>query len=258
VSGGGASAAAYLLGQSMVSSVQVTAHLVNEYADAAADAAVRNRTWFSGGSGVIAGGAVERSTALRAASISSLVAVGTVVAVAGRDPLAAAIGAGAFAVAWAYSIEPVRLLATGVGEVLTTVVVAAGVPLTGAAMANGAASDGVCWAIAVLVPVHLAMMLTFELPDLETDTVAGKRVLAVRLGAPTTRRAIAALMGLALVMIALSVAVGRLPVRAGWAATATLPALLTIRAITRERWMHATAGAVATLVVAALGLMAGL
>lgn len=258
VSAGGTTLAAYLLGQSMVSAIQVTAHLVNEYADADADAAVRNRTWFSGGSGVIAEGMVERSTACRAALLASTAAVVAIAVVAARDPVAGAIGAGAFAVAWAYSIEPVRLLDTGFGEVLTTLVVAGGVPITGAIIANGPVTNSVWWAVTVLVPIHLAMMLTFELPDLETDRAAGKRVLAVRLGASVTRRAIPALMGLALVMLALGIRIGPLPVRAVWATVASLPALLTARATTRMRWAQATAGAVATLVVAALGLIAGL
>lgn len=258
VAAGGAPMTTYLVGQSMVSAIQLTAHLVNEYADAEADAAVRNRTWFSGGSGVIADGAVERATALRAALVTSTLAVATITAVALREPVAGAIGAGAFAVAWAYSIEPVRLLDTGFGELLTTLVVAAGVPLTGAIVAGGPIEVALWWAIAVLTPIHLAMMLTFELPDLDSDRTTGKRVLAVRFGASATRLAVPALVASGMAVLGLGLGVGALRRPAAWAAVAFLPALLTAGAIARAGWRQATAGAVATLVAAALGLMAGL
>lgn len=255
---GGVSPTAYVLGQTMVSAIQLTAHVVNEYADAAADAAVRNRTWFSGGSGVIADGPVGRHTALRVAWVTSGVSLVAIGLVAARSPLAGAIGTAALAVAWAYSIDPIRLLGTGTGEVVTTLVVAAGVPLTGALADGGPVTGELWWAIGVLLPTHLGMMLGFELPDLESDRDAGKRVLAVRLGFSTTRRCVVTLFTAGGATLAAGVVAGSLPSGAGWAASAAAPAVMTAAGMARERWAVVTLGSVATLVVASVGLIGGL
>lgn len=64
----------YVLGQTMVTAGQVTAHYVNEYADVEADRGVEHRTWFSGGSGVLVEGRLVPAVALRAAIVTSGVA----------------------------------------------------------------------------------------------------------------------------------------------------------------------------------------
>lgn len=255
---GGISATAYVLGQAMVSAVQLTAHVVNEFADAASDAAVRNRTWFSGGSGAIADGSVTRSTALRTAWVTSSIAVVSIALVSIRSPGAGAIGAVALLVAWAYSVEPIRLLGTGLGEIITTLVVAAGVPLAGALTGGGRSTTELWWAIGVLIPLHLGMMLGFELPDVESDRSAGKRVLAVRLGTATTRRIIEALFASGGVVLGAGVIYGALPTSASWAGVAAAPALLTALGMARDRWGLVTLAAVATLVAAATGLTVAL
>ena len=255
---GGVSPTAYVLGQAMVSAIQLTAHVVNEYADAAADARVLNRTWFSGGSGAIADGSVDRHTALRVAWITSGVSLVAIGLVAARSPLAGAIGTAALAVAWAYSIDPIRLLATGTGEIATTLVVAAGVPLTGALADGGPVTGELWWAIGVLLPIHLGMMLGFEVPDLESDRDAGKRVLAVRLGFSATRRCIVTLFVAGGAILAAGLVTGTLPPGAAWAASAAAPAVMTTAGMARERWAVVTIGSVTTLVVATLGLIGGL
>lgn len=254
----GISATAYALGQAMVSAIQLTAHVVNEYADAAADAAVRNRTWFSGGSRAIADGSVTRSTALRTAWVTSSIAVASIALVSIGSPGAGAVGAVALLVAWGYSIEPIRLLGTGVGEIITTLVVAAGVPLAGALAGGGGATTELWWAIGILIPIHLGMMLGFELPDVESDRSAGKRVLAVRLGNAATRRLTAALFASGGVVLGAGLVLEALPTSASWAGVAAAPALLTAVGVARVRWGLVTFGAVATLVAAATGLTAAL
>ncbi len=59
----------FVLGQLLVTSVQLMVHYVNEYYDQDVDRAVTDRTWFSGGSGMLASGALSGSMALRAAQI---------------------------------------------------------------------------------------------------------------------------------------------------------------------------------------------
>jgi 1,4-dihydroxy-2-naphthoate octaprenyltransferase len=175
-----------------------------------------------------------------------------------RNPEAAAIGIAALVVAWLYSVEPIRLLATGVGELVTTLVVAMGVPIVGALANGGTVSENLRWAIVVLVPIHLAMMLCFELPDLESDGEAGKRVAAVRLGRDASGTLIAALFGFGGLVLATGVVLGPLPGLALVGLAAASPAAVSMWAIRRARWMALTLGAVATLVVAAAGLLVAL
>jgi 4-hydroxybenzoate polyprenyltransferase len=173
---------AYLIGQAMVSAAQVTAHYVNEYADVEADRLVVNRTFFSGGSGVFIEGQVSPHLALRYARISSALAMIMVVVVGVISLPAALLGLLALGVSWAYSMPPFRLLDTGWGELATSLVVTVLVPLIGSSITQSTPSSSLVWAMAVLFPVHLAMMLIFEIPDAETDRVAGKTVLLVRIG----------------------------------------------------------------------------
>lgn len=244
----------YVLGQAMVTSAQVTAHFVNEYADVEADRQVKNRTWFSGGSGVLTAGALSPQIALRAALITTAMACGLAIAVATRSLAAAALGAASLGVSWLYSLPPVRLLATGWGEVATSVVVAVFVPLIGVWTTGGTPTTGLWWSVAVLFAVHLGMMLAFELPDLDTDRAAGKTVLAVRLGRSAALSAMAGSWALAGTIIVLGVVVGDLA--AGWLVVppAVSAAAATWAAAARRN--HAlTSAAVATLVLTAVALI---
>ncbi|MEX1206993.1 MAG: prenyltransferase [Acidimicrobiia bacterium] len=255
---GSLDAGGYAIGQAMVTATQLTAHLVNESADARADALVRNRTWFSGGSGAIADGSVSPRTALVAALFTSAVAVGFIGLMYARNPQAASIGVAALLVAWLYSVEPIRLLATGIGEIVTTLVVAMGVPIVGALANGGSVAEPLRWAIVALLPIHLAMMLCFELPDLDTDREASKRVAAVRLGRQRTEALVGVLFGLGGGVLAVGIVTGHLPDLALAAFAAATPAAVAMWAMRRARWGALTLGAVATLVVAALGLLVAL
>lgn len=184
---------AYLVGQLAVTATQLTAHLVNEYADLEADRLISNRTLFSGGSGVLVAGAIEPVTALRAAWSSTTVAVVAAGILAVEHPVASLVVAGALMISWAYSMPPVRLTSTGWGELATSIVVTLAVPFTGASI-QGPIPPVLVWAMIGLLPIHIAMMLAFEIPDIESDRRAGKDVLAVRIGLTRTRRLIGALL----------------------------------------------------------------
>lgn len=166
----------------MVLAVQLTAHFVNEYFDRFSDAGVGRRTLFSGGSGMIPSGAVTATASQRAALLTSILAVGLVVVVSSWSAPASALGAGGLAVAWLYSAPPARLAASGWGELAVTVVVTVMVPLTAVVAQGDGPGGALLAAMGVLALIHFAMLLAFELPDLETDAAAGKRVLAVRWG----------------------------------------------------------------------------
>lgn len=249
------SIATYLLGQTLVTSAQITAHYVNEYADAEVDQMVANRTLFSGGSGVIPAGDLPASVALRAGLVASAIAIGSAIAVTLVSPAAAILGLGALLVSWLYSAPPARLLDTGWGELATSAVVTVVVPAIGV-LANGGTVDSRLVAVAaILFAIHMAMMLAFEFPDAKTDAAAGKRVLVVRLG---TAAGIRLMGGLYLAAAAGLVAFGGVVRRPAFMVSTALIAAglgsITVGATRKASHALATAAAVAALIVAAVAL----
>jgi 1,4-dihydroxy-2-naphthoate octaprenyltransferase len=241
----------YLVGQLAVSASQLTAHYVNEYADVEADALVTNRTWFSGGSGVLTRGSISPPIALRAAYVTSVVSLLAATGLGVTHPLAAFIVVGTLVISWAYSMPPIRLLNTGWGEMATTVVVTIAVPLVGALGQPGRVDPSLWWAIAALFFVHMAMILAFELPDLESDRLAGKRVLAVRLGRATTVRLIVGCYAIALAMVV--TAAFRESPRLAWMLIAAPPISVAIANSKRESYGVLTSAAVSAVGATAIG-----
>ena len=236
----------YWLGQLMVTASQITAHYANEYADVEHDRRVVNRTVFSGGSGVLVDGALEPTVALWAAAASTAVTVGAAGLMFGDSGWAAALGLGSLGVSWAYSMPPLRLLGRGVGELAASAVVAGAVPLIGSLAQDASPTPELWRAVAVLIPLHVAMMLAFELPDLMADAASGKRVLAVRIGRSRTAGLIGVLVGAAAVIAATT---------SPWLIPAAVPAGAMLSSLRAERWSLVTVSAVAMFVTAGLGLL---
>ena len=246
LSGGAITWWRYAIGQGMVTSAQITAHYVNEYADVVPDQAVQNRTWFSGGSGVLGGEGLNPAVALNAARWSTALTITMVVFVARTSVVAAALGLAAVTISWLYSLPPIRLLSTGWGEAITSSVVVGMVPIVGSLTQSGRIPGQLWIAIAALYPVHLAMMLAFELPDLSSDAAAGKRVLAARIGRRGTVAAIVSgyVAGGLVAIVGESVPLQLVVVAPLAAATVWLAPT--------ERYQLLTTTAVATFAVAAL------
>jgi len=248
--------AGYALGQLMVTAAQVTAHYLNEYADVEADRLITHRTLFSGGSGVLPRGELDTTVALRAAWISTGGTVAASVALATQSLPAASIAIPALAVAWLYSLPPARLVGSGWGELATSLLVAGAVPMVGLLSQGSPPTASLWWSMAILVPIHFAMMLVFELPDLETDAAAGKRVVAVRIGAALTTRLILVLQVSAVVVAAVGGWIEALSNDvAWWTAASIAPGVATVAAKDHVPSGLMTASAVATLVLAAVGLL---
>lgn len=246
--GGPISLGRYLIGQAMITAAQVTAHYVNEYADFEADRLVENRTFFSGGSGVLVAGHLARGVAWAAALTSTASALLLVGVLAFSSPLAASLGVIALAVSWAYSLPPIRLLGTGLGEVATSAVVVGVVPLIGLSVSGGQPITALWLLIAALFGAHMAMMLAFELPDLESDRSADKAVLAVRIGANSTLKIMAGSIGASALVVGIGIGLGALPTFLWWAvaSVATGGAIVIATAGTR-RYQISTITAVANL-----------
>jgi 1,4-dihydroxy-2-naphthoate octaprenyltransferase len=175
--------AAYAVAQLTISAFHLMTHYANDYFDREADA-LALRTPYSGGSGVLVEGALPAAVALRAAFVCAGIGLAgaAVLAANVRQPVAGALALGIALLAWSYSAPPVRLLARGLGECDTALVVAVLVPLCAFAAQRGAPT---ALALATTLPgacAMVAMMLAVEYPDLAADAAAGKRNLAVRLG----------------------------------------------------------------------------
>jgi 1,4-dihydroxy-2-naphthoate octaprenyltransferase len=186
------------------------------------------------------------------------VAAAAAAALAWSYPYAALVGLATLAVSWAYSMPPIRLLGRGWGELATSLVVAMAVPFIGVAAQGAAPSSLLWWSTAALVPVHAAMMLAFEIPDLQSDAAAGKRVLAVRIGLSATQTSIVALYGLAAAAVGVGWLAAGLQSEHVLGAVAAIPgAVLVTRLMHGDRYQWLTAAAVGTFVLTALGLLVG-
>jgi 1,4-dihydroxy-2-naphthoate octaprenyltransferase len=175
----------YLLGQGWVTSLQLSTHFLNEYFNTQADRENPNRTPFSGGSGMLGAGRLPKRTALLAAySCLAVLASLTVLLIASANLVQEAyvIMVIAFLGAVFYSTPPVRLESSGYGELTTSILVAYLVPAFALVLQAGQIHRFLTILAFPLTLIHLAMLMTFELPDYATDLKFGKRTLLVRLG----------------------------------------------------------------------------
>ena len=176
---------AYFLGQAWVSLLQLGTQYLNEYFNAAADQANPNRTVLTGGSGSIGPGKLPRRVALLAAltCLAGLASL-TVVVVAALKPASEVylIMLLAFLGGFFYSTPPVKLEASGYGELTTTALIAFMVPAFAFILQTGEMHRLLAMSGFPLAALMMAMLLAFELPDYTTDLKFGKRTLMVRLG----------------------------------------------------------------------------
>ena len=202
----------YFAAQLTITAFHLMTHYANDYFDRDADT-FAVRTPYSGGSGTLVDGSLAPVVAFRAALICGFVglAATAILLWGARQPAAAALAVAIGSLAWAYSAPPFRLLARGLGECDTALVVAVLVPLCAFAAQRGVPTS---LALVTTMPGALAMfamMLAVEFPDRSADIAGGKRNLVVRLGAQgATRLSVAAILA-TYVAIALTLAAGAPP-----------------------------------------------
>lgn len=176
----------YLLGQAWVALLQLSAQYLNEYYDSPTDAENPNRTWLTGGSGAIGPGKLSRQTALLAAlTCLALLASLTVLLLArfdGNPLLLYLMMLLAFLGAFFYSSPPVRLVSSGYGELVVSIMVCYLVPAFSFLLQTGELHVLVAMCAFPLFGLHMAMLLALELPDYGADLRFEKRNLLVRLG----------------------------------------------------------------------------
>ncbi len=175
----------YWLGQIWVSLCQLSAQYLNEYFNAEADEKNTNRTMLTGGSGALGPGKLPRQVALYAAFTSlALLASTTVVlyAQANLAFLALVIMFFALMVSIFYSTPPIRLEASGYGELLVSVLVAFLTPTFAFLLQTGEWHRLVAMSSFPLTALHIAMLLAMALPDFANDIKYNKQTLLIRLG----------------------------------------------------------------------------
>jgi len=175
----------YILGQVWVTLLQLSTQYLNEYFDSLADQRNINRTFLTGGSGVLGEGKLPRRVALMAAiTCLGILASITVVLISyiALPPEAVLIMILAFLGAFFYSVPPIKLEASGYGELTTTILVAIMVPAYAFILQSGELHRLIAMSAFPLAATHLSMLLAFELPDYANDAKFEKRTLMVRLG----------------------------------------------------------------------------
>lgn len=175
----------YVSGQLWVTLLQLSTHYLNEYYDAPGDSQNRHRTPLTGGSGMLGPGKLPRRIALYAglACLAALASF-TVLFIAWLQPapIVYLIMVFGFLGAFLYSVPPVRLEASGYGELTTTVLLTFLLPAFAFSLQASELHRLVSMTAFPLAALHMAMFLAFEFPDYSADIKSNKRTLVVRLG----------------------------------------------------------------------------
>ena len=215
----------YLVGQAIVTLLQLMTHYLNEYFDASADQENSSRTWLTGGSGAIGPEVLPMKVAVYAAVISLALAttISTAALVTGTFPLMTwPVLLLAFIGAFFYSAPPLRLVSTGYGELVASLVVAGLTPTFAYVLQTGEFHRLLLMSTVPLVALCFAMIIVFELPDYATDIKYGKRNLLVRLGWSAGMRAHDVAIVFALISFAIAFSFG-LPSRVSFGALIVVP-----------------------------------
>jgi 1,4-dihydroxy-2-naphthoate octaprenyltransferase len=175
----------YVLGQAWITMVQLSTHYLNEYFDFYSDAHNPARTPFSGGSGAIGIDKLPRAVAFWAA-VTSLTIVASITVLlfqnVGFKTDLVFIMLLIFSGAFFYSVPPIKLSSSGYGELTTSIIVSNLLPAFAFLLQTNEYHRLLAMSTFPLTSLHLAMMITFELPDYATDIKFEKRTLLVRLG----------------------------------------------------------------------------
>lgn len=213
----------YAIGQLAVTAFQLMTHYANDYFDYEADLANTTPTKWSGGSRVLPAGELPRHVALVAAIVLAIAGSATAAFLDG-GPYVLPSYALVLVLAWEYSAPPLRLCASGLGELDTALVVTVLVPWLGFYLQ---APDlvGLGTLVLAIVPLallQLAMLLAIEFPDARGDAATGKRTLVVRLGARRAALLYVAVTAAAYAWLPIGHALG-LPARAALLAAIPVP-----------------------------------
>lgn len=172
-----------LLGQAVITSIQLMTHYSNEYYDLETDRLTGgDRTFCSGGSGVLPAGRLSPNVAYRAMIVCAILSLVFIGIAATQVPWVAPLSLIGLIGAWFYSAPPVRLVGSGWGELTSAIIVTVLTPLTGYIMQTGRLNLNL---LAISLPLgllYLSMITAFEIPDYAADAATHKRTFTVRWG----------------------------------------------------------------------------
>jgi 1,4-dihydroxy-2-naphthoate octaprenyltransferase len=235
------------------------ANYLNEYFDAAGDQENLNRTPLSGGSGVLGGDSLKPQVALYAAIASLALAASlcTALLTLGETSLITwLILILSFLGAFTYSTPPLRLVASGLGELIVSILVAVLVPTFAFTLQAGEVHALLAVSSMPLVALHMAMLITLEFPDYNADRTSGKRTMMVRLGWRMAMRIHDFAIGIATISVLIGLWMG-LPTRIAISMAITIPlAAAQIWQMSRIRrgfpphWRMLTVGGAALFILA--------
>jgi 1,4-dihydroxy-2-naphthoate octaprenyltransferase len=257
--GGNLDVTRYLIGQGLVLCIQLMANYLNEYFDAAGDRSNTNRTPLTGGSGVLGTDGLKPQVALYAAitSLALAASLSTALLTLGEPSILAwAILILGLLGAIAYSAPPLRLVASGYGELIVSILVAALVPAFAFVLQTGELHALLAASSMPLIALHLAMLIVLEFPDYAADRDSGKLTLTVRLGWRTAMRIHDFSLGIAVLCVLIALWIGT-PIRIAISMAIALPLgaaqvwqLSRIRRGFPPRWRMLTVGGAALFILA--------
>jgi 1,4-dihydroxy-2-naphthoate octaprenyltransferase len=256
----------YIVGQLLVTLLQMMTQYLNEYFDSPADEHNPTRTLLTGGSGAIGPEGLARNVALYAAVIS----LGLAATIATASLITSTLPASiwpilllAFLGGFFYSAPPLRLVSSGYGELVASLIVGGLTPAFGFVVQTGEIHRLLLMSTTPLIALGFAMLLVFELPDYATDVKHEKRNLMVRIGWSSAMRAhdLAIFFGLASFAIAFMFG---LPRRVSLGALIVVPLAIAqiwqmrrIRLGYPPRWNSLTLSGLALFVIATYIELAG-
>jgi 1,4-dihydroxy-2-naphthoate octaprenyltransferase len=162
--------------------IQIGTNFANDYSDG-----VRGTDDARVGPVRLVASGLAAPAAVRRAAMASFAVAGVVGLALATTPWLLVVGAACFAAGWLYTGGPRPYGYAGLGEVFVFVFFGL-VAVVGSAYVH--IERVTVLAVAAAVPVGLlatAMLVVNNLRDIPTDTVSGKRTVAVRLGGPGTR-----------------------------------------------------------------------
>lgn len=175
----------YLLGQAWLLLVQFVIHALNEYFVLPAEQHNQSKTLLLGSSRVLEIGKLPRPMALWA-SVASAMAAGllTVLIIQGSKGSTESLVILLILViaGLTYSVPPLRLSATGYGELVLSFFLTALVPVFAFTLQEGELHRILAMVTFPLVCFFLSLLLVIEFPEYATDLKYGKPSLLLRLG----------------------------------------------------------------------------
>ncbi len=181
----------YILGQLLVTSIQMMAQAMDAFFDSAPTREVSFQSLFSGDRKALDPEHLPFTAALMTTIVSltiSATLAALLLIVKNISFLPWAFVLMGFFAAFVYNTPPVRLITRGVGEIIATIVVASFVPIFSFTLQTGELHRLLPMSTIPLAALLFAVFIASEFPDYASDLKRDRKTLMVRLGWETAMR----------------------------------------------------------------------